>query len=146
MAEWNFPKFDLTEMDTSKISEYVNAETLAGSSEIDDQLPAMMEHFKQIAKAEGKEFDEKQFNEMMGRISKSMGGTYLLGIDNAIIAVGYGQFVLEGKIDEDVKTLTKTAINRELLPMLIDRWDGEYKKTRVEQLTKMLSTLDKMNE
>ena len=78
--------------------------------------------------------------------SNQIGAMTLTGQDNAIIAVGFGQFVLEGKIDEDIKTLTKTALKRELLPSIIGMWDGEYKKTRIEQLTKMLATVDNMNE
>lgn len=78
--------------------------------------------------------------------SSPIGARMLTGQDNAIIAVGFGQFVLEGKIDEDIKALTKTAIKRELLPSIIGMWEGEYKQTRTEQLTKMLGTVDKMNE
>lgn len=78
--------------------------------------------------------------------SSQIGSRTLIGQDNAIIAVGFGQFVLEGKIDEDIKALTKTALKRELLPSIIEMWDEEYKKTRMEQLTKMLATVDKMNE
>ena len=100
LNRWNYPSFNMYEMDTSKIKDYVSA---------------------------------------------NMGNRYLLGYDDAIIAVGFGQFVLEGKIDEDICNLTKTAIKRELLPILIDRW-GEYKKIRIDQLNKMLIVIDKMNE
>ncbi|MBK7880597.1 MAG: hypothetical protein IPJ83_08595 [Saprospiraceae bacterium] len=88
----------------------------------------MLEHFKKIGESSGKQIDEAQLREIMAAASSNMGGSLLLGIDNAIIAVGFGQFVIEGKIDEDVMAMTKTAINRELLPILIDKWDGEYKK------------------
>jgi uncharacterized protein YfeS len=146
LINWNYPKFNLNELDSSKIRDYISAKTQAGSPDLSDQMPAMMEHFKQMAKEAGQEFDENQFKEIMAAASGSMGGTYLLGIDNAIIAVGFGQFVLEGKIDEDIKVLAQTAIKRELLPVLIDRWDGAYKKTRKEQLNSMLGVIDKMNE
>jgi uncharacterized protein YfeS len=142
---WEYPKFNLNELDTAKIHSYISARTSVENPEIKEQMKTMMEHFKQKAKEEGKEFDEKQFKEMMSSTSNNMGGTYLLGQDNAIISVGFGQFVLEGKIDADLKTLAKTAINRELLPILIDRWENPYKQTRIDQLTKMLAVLDKMN-
>jgi uncharacterized protein YfeS len=146
LINWNYPEFNLNELDSSKIRDYISAKTQPGSPDLSDQMPAMMEHFKQMAKEAGKEFDENQFKEIMAAASDSMGGTYLLGIDNAIIAVGFGQFVLEGKIDEDIKVLAQTAIKRELLPVLTDRWDGPYKKTRMEQLNSMLRVIDKMNE
>jgi len=143
---WGYPPFDWNEMDTKKISEYISAKTQTDNSEIEKNIPAMLEHFKNMGDSSGKQIDEAQLREIVSATSSSMGGTFLLGLDNAIIAVGFGQFVLEGKIDEDIKALTKTAIKRELLPILIDRWDGEYIKTRKEQLTKMLVTIDKMNE
>ncbi|HUM51650.1 MAG TPA: hypothetical protein PK431_07520 [Chitinophagales bacterium] len=143
---WGYPPFDWNEMDTTKISQYISAKTQIDNSEIEKNIPTMLEHFKSMGDSSGKQIDEAQLREIMASTSSSMGGSFLLGLDNAIIAVGFGQFVLEGKIDEDIKTLTKTAINRELLPILIDRWDGEYNKTRKEQLTKMLASIDKMNE
>lgn len=78
--------------------------------------------------------------------SSRVGARALTGQDNAIIAVGFGQFVLEGKIDDDIKRLTKIALQRELLPDMIERWGNEYKTTRTEQLTEMLAIVDKMNE
>ncbi len=78
--------------------------------------------------------------------SSPIGSRSLVGRDNAIVAVGFGQFVREGKIDEDIKALTKIAIKRQLLPGIIGMWDDEYQKVRTEQLNKMLVTVDKMNE
>lgn len=94
-------------------------------------------------------FDLNEMNQenLKRYISASeISGRILTGQDEAIIAIGFGQFVLEGKIDEDIRSLTKTAINRELLPVIIERWDSKYRKIRVEQLNKMLAILDKMNE
>jgi uncharacterized protein YfeS len=133
-------------MDTTKISQYISAKSQIDNSEIEKNIPAMLEHFKKIGESSGKQIDEAQLREIMAAASSNMGGSLLLGIDNAIIAVGFGQFVIEGKIDEDVMAMTKTAINRELLPILIDKWDGEYKKTRKDQLTKMLTTINKLNK
>lgn len=78
--------------------------------------------------------------------SNSLGKITLTGQDNAIISIGFGQFVLEGKIDEDLKMLTKTALKRELLPSIIGMWETDYQKQRIKLLTKMLVTVDKMNE
>jgi uncharacterized protein YfeS len=94
-------------------------------------------------------FDFNELNEEKLQIyisSSKLGTRTLIGQDDAIIAIGFGQFVLEGKIDEDIKLLTKTAIKRELLPVLIETWDGDYKKTRIEHLNKMLTVVDKMND
>lgn len=68
----------------------------------------------------------------------------LIGQDNAVIAVGFGQFVLEGKIDQDIKDLTKNAIKRELSAYLIDEFRSDYRETRKGQLEKMLRVVDQM--
>ncbi len=143
ISSWDFPKFDLKELDTSKIKEYITAKSNTSSDVFNNTV--LMEQFRQIAKNSGSEFSEEQFKELIATMSGSMGGTFLTGIDNAIIAVGFGQFVLEGKINEDIKALTQTAIKRELLPILIERWGKEYQETRVNQLNQMLKVLDKMN-
>jgi len=72
-----------------------------------------------------------------------MGATYLLDQDNAIIGTAFAQLVLEGHIAPDLKKLTVTAIQRELLPMLINRWEPSYRETRRTQLLKMLRVIRK---
>ncbi|RPJ23749.1 MAG: hypothetical protein EHM25_15240 [Nitrosopumilales archaeon] len=94
-----------------------------------------------MAEKEGKEFDEDIYNQILAETSGDMGGRHLLAIDNAIIAVGFGQLVLEGRIDEDLKKLTKIALRRELIPILVDRW-RDYKETRTEILNKMIIIID----
>ncbi|MEO7992090.1 MAG: hypothetical protein ABI663_21235 [Chryseolinea sp.] len=66
--------------------------------------------------------------------------------DNAIIAIGFGQFVLEGKIDNDIKDLTKKAIQREMADELLVHFRSDYRQVRKDQLTRMLVVVDKMNQ
>jgi uncharacterized protein YfeS len=68
----------------------------------------------------------------------------LIGQDNAVVAIGFGQFVLEGKIDNDIKDLTKKAIKRELTTELLNQFRSDYRETRKGQLEKMLIVVDKM--
>lgn len=37
-------------------------------------------------------------------------------MDDAIIATGFGQYLLEGKIDKDILELSKIALKRQLIP------------------------------
>ncbi len=143
LSEWGFPPFDWKTLDTIKIDEYINGNNTIGTSVNQDQISVMKKHFKEMAESEGKEFDEALFNQSLNAASGDMGGTYLLGIDNAIIAVGFGQFVLEGLIHKELKELTKIALQRELTPILVDRW-GDYKETRVKLINQMASDIDKM--
>ena len=89
--------------------------------------------------------DANRLREVIISSSNSMGGMYLLGQDNAIIGTGFAQFVLEGRIDNDIKSLTITAIKRQLLPLLINRYDDNYRDRRKLQLTKMLEVVNKVN-
>jgi len=90
------------------------------------------------------ELDEGKLKDYMS--SSPIGPRTLTGQDNAIIAVGFGQFVLEGRVDEDMKSMTKTALDRQLLPSMIAMWPGEYQKTRTEQLSQMRAVVERMNE
>jgi uncharacterized protein YfeS len=66
--------------------------------------------------------------------------------DNAVIAIGFGQFVLEGQIDNDIKDLTKKAIKREMTDELLVHFISDYRQVRKDQLTRMLAVVDKMNQ
>ncbi len=86
-------------------------------------------------------FDLKQ--EDISQI-KNIESRLLIGTDNAIIAIGFGQFVLEGKIDNEIKDLTKKAIRRELSQELLNQYREDYIETRKSLLKKMLRVVDKM--
>jgi uncharacterized protein YfeS len=77
--------------------------------------------------------------------ANKLGLVMLVGHDNAIIAIAFGQFALEGKIDEDVRLMAKTAIKRQMLPVLIEQFMDNYIATRRQQLEAMLVALDAMN-
>jgi len=143
IQSWHMPEFDLYSIDTTKIKNYLTQETKADGME--EQMPALKEQMKKMAEDAGKKFDEEQFNQIMKMSTSGMGSRYLLGQDNAIIATGFGQFVLEGRIDKDIQELTKISLQRQLLPILLDSWDSSNKVYRAEVLNNMLQKIDKMN-
>jgi uncharacterized protein YfeS len=143
---WDFPPFDLDEMDTIKIKQYALANTRTDDSDLEKYIPAMLEHFKSRTDSSNKQLDETQLREIMAMTSRNMGVTYLSGINNAIIAVGFGQLVIEGRIDNDLILLVKKAIQRERMPLIIDGWEGKNKNVRVNHLTKMLKVLETLTK
>jgi len=145
IRRWQYPFFDYNEMDTTKIKEYIFSKANPDETTIQQQIQMMKEAFKNSPDTSMKKLDDKQLRDLITSSSKEMGGSYLLGQDNAIIGIGFAQFVLEGHIDNDIKALTITAINRQLLPMLINRYDDKYRDTRKQQLTKMLEVIYKAN-
>ncbi|AHM59293.1 hypothetical protein D770_05130 [Flammeovirgaceae bacterium 311] len=143
LTEWGLPKFDIYELDTNKINAYLINNNKSDASLIAGLIPEIRKHYEEMGKREGKEFDEASFQKSIELSNQGMGQRHLLGIDNAIIAVGFGQFVIEGKMDDDIKSLTKIALTREQLPIMLEQW-GEYKDVRKAMLAKMLADLDKM--
>ena len=63
--------------------------------------------------------------------------------DEAIIALVFGQFVLEGKIDAEPKRRALLAIKRQLLPAMVERWE-DFADERIERLEKMKTVLEKV--
>jgi uncharacterized protein YfeS len=72
-----------------------------------------------------------------------MNTQYMTGIDQAIVALAFGQLHLEGKMDNDIKNLAILSVNRELLPDILRLW-GNYEITRKEKLNRLLSVLNQI--
>ena len=68
----------------------------------------------------------------------------VLGTNNVIIAVGFGQFVLEGKIDKDLLARTVKSVEQECKPSRLSVFAEDYQGKRLEQLTILRQALDKM--
>jgi len=144
---WGYPKFDWNEMDSAKIMEYVNTDTNPDLDEetIRQKVQQLKQAMSNSEGLKGSKPDDRKLREIVIRNSKTMGGRNLLGQDNAIIGTGFAQFALEGFVDEDLKQLTITAIKRQLLPILINRYHPEHQPKRKQQLMKMLEVIGKAN-
>jgi uncharacterized protein YfeS len=145
VQRWQFPFFDYNEMDTLKIKDYISSGTPLDEATIQQYMQIMKEGNKKSPDSRTKELDDKQLRDIIISTSSQMGSTYLLDQDNAIIGIGFAQFVLEGKIDSDMKEVTMKAISRQLLPILINQYGKEYQELRKEQLTKMLEVIKKVD-
>ena len=77
--------------------------------------------------------------------ASEMHSRYMTGIDQAIVAIAFGQLYLEGKIDSELKDLAVISIKRELLPDILDLWGDTYKKERELKLRKMLVVLNSLD-
>ena len=143
IARWQYPFFDYNEMDTTKIKEYLNYKKELSEADIQRQIKTLKDLNKDLPDAYINKLDDKQLREFITSSSTGMGGLYLLGQDNAIIGIGFAQFVLEGRIDNGIKSLTITAIKRQILPLFINRYDDNYRDKRKQQLTKMLEVIIK---
>lgn len=66
------------------------------------------------------------------------------GTNQVIIAVGLGQFVLEGTVDKDLLAETKQAIEREFEQPMVDFFLEHDREKRLVHLNIMLETVDKI--
>lgn len=73
-----------------------------------------------------------------------LGLPFLVGMDAAVIAVAFAQLYLEGMMEEELRRLAKTSLDRQLHHALIELWDESYRPTRQEQLSKMLSVVNRL--
>lgn len=92
-----------------------------------------------------KKISQEEKNEILERTANQMGATALMEHDDEIITVGFAQFVTEGTIDKDMKVLTEKAIQRQLLPYVLDQFeDIEFRKRREVEFKIMLEDLNKI--
>jgi uncharacterized protein YfeS len=145
IKSWQYPYFDYNELDTVKIKEYISSKGNLDETTIEERMQKLKEAIRNSPDTSMKKLSDKQLRESIIASSKEMGGIYLLGQDNAIIGTGFAQFVLEGKIDNDIKKITITAIKRQLLSMMINRYAESYRQKRKQQLEKMLEVINKTN-
>jgi uncharacterized protein YfeS len=143
LEEWDLPSFDINATDTATIQTYIKSNESADSTTLQAVIPALKVYFQQQADREGKEFDETAFRASISTDIGNMGGTYLMEMDEAIIAVGFGQWILEGAINAEVKELTQKALQRELTPEILSEW-GAHAEARRNVLLQMLSDVEKM--
>lgn len=143
IAGWNYPYFDWREMDTTKIKAFIVSRANIDEASIQEQIQQLKAVLQNSADSSQRQMDDAQLRQVILSSAQGMGGIFLLGQDNAIIGTGFAQLALEGKVDDELKVLTATAIKRQLLPVLINRYDDNYRDKRKEQLTKMLAVINR---
>lgn len=140
---WDLPLLDWNELDPDKVKEFI--QITANVDDISQQVELLKESFKNSPGDLGSGITDESLQELILKSARGMGVIYLLQMDNAIIGTGFAQFAIEGKIDDDLQYLTSTALQRQLLPVLIDRYDDGYKEIRKQMLTKMMHVIENAN-
>lgn len=91
-----------------------------------------------------KNISDDELRRTMIKSASQAGSQNLVLIDDIIIALGFSQYTQDGKIDPKIKDLTRTAIERQLLPLMIETWPNDYKPVRKQLLNIMLDDVNKM--
>ncbi len=74
--------------------------------------------------------------------SSRIGDRLFYGIDDVIIATGFGEFIIRGTIGAKMKSLTLLALQRQLLPISLATIDAEYRDERIKSLKKMIEVIN----
>ncbi|MDQ6786369.1 MAG: hypothetical protein M3033_06065 [Acidobacteriota bacterium] len=64
--------------------------------------------------------------------------------DESVIALAFGQLLIEGKVDAEPKRRALLAIERQLLSTMIENWE-DFAEERVDRLEKMKAVLEKFD-
>ena len=132
-------------MDTSAISKYLKTSDPMDEAKIQQQVRMLKEYNSHNPGPPGKApLTDEQLRNIVISSSQNMGIQYLAGIDNAIIATAFAQFVLEGKIDPSLRSLSEIALRRELKAILLTHYAEKYRNRRKSLLEKMLLVVKKM--
>lgn len=143
LASWGMPLLDWNELDESKVKAFI--ETKANTGDISRQVEQLREAMKNSPTDFHGELNEESLQDLILQSATGMGNIYLLEMDNAVIGTGFAQFAIEGKIDEDLQYLTYTALKRQLLPVLLERYDSDHREIRKQMLGKMLQVIANAN-
>lgn len=143
LISWGMPLLDWNELDESKIKEFI--ETKATINDMSQQVEQLREVMKNSPTDFASDLTDQFLQDMILQSAAGMGSIYLLQMDNAIIGTGFAQFVMEGKLDEDLQYLTYTALKRQLLPVLIERYHSDHQEIRKQILEKMVSVIENAN-
>jgi uncharacterized protein YfeS len=89
---------------------------------------------------------QEQKDAILEKAVRETSYTLLCEEDDLIISIGFGQFALEGKIDQELKTLTEKALIRQLNPFVLSVHPYEGNKAvRESDLAMMLQDLKSLN-
>lgn len=138
LKETNWPEFDWLELDPIKIQNYIDT----CNNNINSNKPEIKERIE----IEDVEWDESLnllFDKQMSMITSIFGDSVVSDINNNIISIGFGQFILEGFMENKLWNFTVLAVKREKLPMLLEKW-YHLKSNRFKSLDLMLSSLNKI--
>ena len=135
--------FDRNSTDTNTIKQFLKVHYDLQASIFETLGSLLDSSAKQFGNE--KELTEQYKNNILSEAANNISYTALKEHDDMIISVGFGQFVIEGTIDNEVKVLTEKAIFRQLLPiMLLHFQDNKYQVERKRDLEIMLNDLHKI--
>lgn len=146
ISSWKYPEIALDEMDTAKIEKYMSISYAPSQSEIDEQIIRLKQENEKYQTVPGaKQLSDEEIHQIAASAGKNMGTSFLIDLDDAIIGTAFAQFVLEGKIDPNLKYYAAKALEREMLPIMnILYGQSDQQQAHLEKREKLLQVVRKM--
>jgi uncharacterized protein YfeS len=144
---WNYPPFAWDELDTAKIKLYISAPAHLDESFIAQMIEALKKQNERYSSMPGggKKLTEEQIRQIAINSQTNMGGSFLSSIDEAIIGTAFAQFVIEGKVDPNIKDYAAKTIQREMLPIITRQFgQPDQVKAHDDKMNKLLQVVKKM--
>jgi uncharacterized protein YfeS len=146
ISSWKYPEIAWDEMDTAKIQKYMSLSYVPSQSDIDEQIRALKQENEEYKTSPGgKQLSDEEIRQIATSSGKNMGTSFLIDLDDAIIGTAFAQFVLEGKIDPNLKYYAAKALQREMLPILNGLYaQPDQQQAHLEKRKKLLQVVRKM--
>jgi uncharacterized protein YfeS len=145
-SSWKYPEIAWDEMDTAKIRKYMSISYVPSQSDIDEQISALKQQNEEYKTVPGgKQLSDEEIRQIATSSGKNMGTSFLIDLDDAIIGTAFAQFVLEGKIDPNLKYYAAKALQREMLPILNNLYaQPDQQQAHLEKRKKLLEVVRKI--
>lgn len=138
---FTIPDFDITSFKESYINEYLEKKRDEMKSFVFENYEAFYINLA-VFPQDGKKQTEEEI--IKGLLDDTVHEKVIYEMDNGIIAVGFGQLMIEGRIEKELMTLVEKAIIRQLLPIFLNILPDEVaKKNREKELLIMQLDLKK---
>lgn len=143
IQNWGYPSFDWNELDPDEIYHFIKSSE-PSEEEILIRITDLRKMIGNIPDTGQGLLTDEQLKEMALGMDSNLNLRILLGYDNGIIGTAFAQIATEGVLDNDLKHLCSTAIQRQLLPVLLTNYDPIHQEKRKQQLKKMLSVIEQI--
>lgn len=138
LDSWHYPIFKWDELDTTAIHAFLTTPAKLDEASIEQVVNAM----KQNQGNSPKKLTDEEIRKMVLEGGKNMGIIYLVGEDEAAISTAFAQFVLEGRLNSNLKAYAEKSLQRQMLPIVLRQFGTQGQQNmRKEKLTKMLRVI-----
>jgi uncharacterized protein YfeS len=122
LGPWAFSPLAWDDLDPEKIEAFISIAYQMSDQEKAEQFQALKRQFGSGGDMHGTvTLTDEQLWQIVENSGAQIGLSYLSHIDHAIIGTAFAQFAQEGKVDSKLKYYAKTALQREMLPIVLSK-------------------------